>query len=59
VVAACKRHNLQKGDRLLHELGWELPFPPQAPTGLLWRWQHLGEVDPLWEPYVGSTQSAA
>ena len=59
VVAACKRHNLQKGDRLLHELGWELPFPPQAPTGLLWRWQHLGDVDPLWEPYVGSTQSAA
>jgi 5-methylcytosine-specific restriction endonuclease McrA len=61
VVAACKRHNLQKGDRLLHELGWELPFQPKAPVGPLWRWRHLGEVDPRWELYLGppSRRSAA
>jgi 5-methylcytosine-specific restriction endonuclease McrA len=61
VVAACKRDNLQKGNRLLHELGWELPFTPAAPAGPLWRWRHLGEIDPRWEPYLGpsATQSAA
>ena len=59
VVAACKRHNLQKGDRFLEEIGWELPFEPAAPAGLLWRWRHLGEVDPLWAPYLGEAQSAA
>ncbi len=59
VIAACKRHNLQKGDRLLHEIGWELLFEPTAPSGLLWRWRHLGEIDPLWEPYLGETQFAA
>ena len=59
VVAACKRHNLQKGNRLLSELGWELAFQPQAPTGPLWRWRHLGQIDPEWEPYLGSARSAA
>jgi len=59
VVAACKRHNLMKGDRFLHEIGWELSFLPKAPEGLLWRWRHLGEVNPLWEPYIGEAPTAA
>ena len=59
VVAACKRHNLQKGNRLLDEIGWELPFEPYAPAGLLWRWRHLDEVDPLWGPYLGEALPAA
>jgi 5-methylcytosine-specific restriction endonuclease McrA len=59
VVAACKRHNLQKGDRLLHEIGWELSFDPWAPKGLMWRWRHLGEIDPLWAPYLSDAQPAA
>ena len=59
VVAACKRHNLQKGNRLLSEIGWHLPFEPHAPSGLLWRWRHLGQIDPLWEEYLGESQSAA
>jgi 5-methylcytosine-specific restriction endonuclease McrA len=59
VVAACKRHNLQKGDRMLHEIGWELLFEPYVPAGLLWRWRHLGEVDPLWGPYLGEALPAA
>jgi 5-methylcytosine-specific restriction endonuclease McrA len=59
VVAACKRHNLQKGNRLLAELGWELRREPTAPSGLLWRWRHLDEVDPLWSDYLGEHDRAA
>jgi 5-methylcytosine-specific restriction endonuclease McrA len=58
VVAACKRHNLQKGNRFLHELGWELPFQPKAPIGPLWRWRHLGDIDPRWEPFLGISAEA-
>ncbi len=54
VVASCKRDNLLKGDRLLSELGWSLPFKPRAPDGHLWRLRHLAEVDPLWEPYLAA-----
>lgn len=54
VVASCKRDNLTKGDRFLHELGWSLPFTPTAPDGHLWRLRHLAEVDPLWEPYLAA-----
>src|SRR5271155_5542258 len=41
VVASCKRDNLRKGDQLLSELGWSLPFLPRAPEGHLWRLRHL------------------
>ena len=54
VVAACMRDNLRKGDHLLSELGWALPFQPRAPDGHLWRLRHLSEVDPLWEPYLAA-----
>ena len=54
VVASCKRDNLLKGDQLLSELGWSLPFKPGAPDGHLWRLRHLAEVDPLWEPYLAA-----
>jgi len=32
VVAACKRCNSQKRDRLLHETGMRLPHAPRAPS---------------------------
>jgi 5-methylcytosine-specific restriction endonuclease McrA len=54
VVAACQQDNLAKGDHLLDELGWALPFQPHAPEGHLWRLRHLSEVDPLWAPYLAS-----
>ncbi len=54
VVASCQRHNLQKGDHLLSELGWSLTSEPRAPDGHLWRLRHLAEVDPLWEPYLAA-----
>ena len=59
VVACCKRHNLEKGDRFLAEIGWTLPVTPKAPQGLLWRWQLVEEVDPLWAPYLGEAEPAA
>lgn len=52
VVAACRRHNMQKGDRLLEELGWRLHFEPRVPDGLRWRWRQVPDPDPLWAPYL-------
>jgi 5-methylcytosine-specific restriction endonuclease McrA len=52
VVAACRRHNMQKGDRLLEEIGWRLHFEPCVPEGPWWRWRHLPDIDPLWAPYL-------
>jgi 5-methylcytosine-specific restriction endonuclease McrA len=54
VVAACKRDNLAKADRLLSELGWSLPFRPAAPDGYLWRLRQLVDMDPAWEPYLAA-----
>jgi 5-methylcytosine-specific restriction endonuclease McrA len=52
VVASCQQDNLAKGDQLLSELGWSLPFQPRAPEGQLWRLRHLSEMDPIWAPYL-------
>lgn len=52
VVAACRRDNMQKGDRLLEEIGWRLQFEPRAPEGPWWRWRHLADPDPLWAPFL-------
>jgi 5-methylcytosine-specific restriction endonuclease McrA len=52
VVAACRRHNMQKGDRLLEEIGWRMHFEPRIPDGPWWRWRHLPDPDPLWAPYL-------
>ena len=52
VVAACRRHNMQKGDRLLEELGWRLHFEPRVPDGPWWRWRHVPDPHPLWAPFL-------
>ncbi len=52
VVAACRRHNTQKGDRLLEELGWRLQFQPRVPDGPWWRWRQVSDPHPLWEPFL-------
>ena len=59
VVACCKAHNLKKGNRLLSEIGWELLFQPVVPVGMLWKWRHLGEADPLWAQVLGEAVNAA
>ena len=52
VVAACRHHNMQKGDRLLEEIGWRMHFEPRVPDGPWWRWRHVPDPDPLWAPYL-------
>jgi 5-methylcytosine-specific restriction endonuclease McrA len=52
VVAACRRHNMEKGDRYLHEIGWRLRTVPKVPEGNWWRWRHVESPDPTWEPYL-------
>ena len=52
VVAACKPHNLEKGDRLIEEIGWRMHFEPRIPEGPWWRWRHVPDPDPLWAPYL-------
>lgn len=52
VVAACRRHNMQKGDRLLEEIGWRMQFEPRVPEGPWWRWRHVLDPDPLWAPFL-------
>lgn len=52
VVAACRPHNMQKGDRLLEEIGWRMHFEPREPEGHWWRWRHVPDPDPLWAPFL-------
>ncbi len=52
VVAACRRHNTLKGDRLLDEIGWQLHFEPRVPDGLWWRWRSVPDPEPSWAPFL-------
>jgi 5-methylcytosine-specific restriction endonuclease McrA len=57
VVAACSHCNHRKADRTLAELGWRLPGPPTAPTGVAWRILGSRRVDPGWRPWLGAAGS--
>jgi 5-methylcytosine-specific restriction endonuclease McrA len=51
VVAACKRCNAKKDDKLLSEIGWTLSSKPYAPKA----WFYVVfkfELDPAWMPYL-------
>lgn len=52
VVAACRRCNLHKADRLLHEAGLELRRHPAVPRPYSWVVVTVGEVPEAWRPYV-------
>ncbi|WP_146845833.1 HNH endonuclease, partial [Cellulomonas terrae] len=52
VVAACVRCNHRKADRLLHEIGWELPFVPRAPRWSVAFGTTSVRSEPLWSAYV-------
>ena len=54
VVMMCVRHNSQKGDRLLDDLGWTLKSEPAAPRGALVLLSRAGiRVPPAsWGPYL-------
>jgi len=50
-VAACKRCNAKKSNRLLHESGMTLKVTPREPPSKTWL--ALAERrDPTWEPYL-------
>ena len=52
VVAACRRCNTRKEDRLLHESGLVLRGKPSAPKSLTWLTLACGTVHPHWEQYL-------
>ncbi|MGN6693219.1 MAG: HNH endonuclease [Aquihabitans sp.] len=52
VVAACQPCNGHKGDRLLHELGWQLRTTPAAPRGWSWMLVGIGTTDPAWSEWL-------
>lgn len=60
VALMCPRHNHQKSDRLLSEIGWELKREPSVPVGT--KWVVLGfsvPIQPVWEPYLDMSAVAA
>ncbi|MCB1250226.1 MAG: HNH endonuclease [Acidimicrobiales bacterium] len=58
VVAACRRCNSAKRDRLLEETTMRLPRRPQAPRPGTWIAFALNEVPAAWQDYVGSPDPA-
>lgn len=52
VVAACRRCNHRKADRLLSEIGWSLPAPPRPPAGTVALLVGYAKREPSWEPYL-------
>jgi 5-methylcytosine-specific restriction endonuclease McrA len=52
VVAACRRCNTKKEDRLPEEVGYTLRRPPRAPVSRLWLLAVAGELQHDWEPFV-------
>jgi 5-methylcytosine-specific restriction endonuclease McrA len=53
VVAACRRCNLSKGNRLLHETTMILRRTPAPPMQLSWLMVALERVPEHWKPYIG------
>lgn len=53
VVAACRRCNLAKGNRMLSDFGMKLRRAPAAPRHLSWLLISLGQVPEQWKPYLG------
>jgi 5-methylcytosine-specific restriction endonuclease McrA len=52
VVAACRRCNTVKGDRLLSETTLRLRTCPSAPDGPVWAHLAVGSVPEDWTPYL-------
>jgi 5-methylcytosine-specific restriction endonuclease McrA len=53
VVAACRRCNTRKEDRLLEETSLVLRRQPRPPRSRVWLLAVGGELRSEWEPYVG------
>lgn len=55
VVAACRRCNASKGDRMLSETAMSLRSRPRAPRELSWIIVAVNEVPDLWHQYLHPT----
>jgi len=58
VVAACRRCNADKRDRLLEETSMVLRRAPRAPREPTWLTVALSSVPTAWEPYLAPALSA-
>jgi 5-methylcytosine-specific restriction endonuclease McrA len=56
VVAACRRCNASKGDRLLSETAMSLRSRPTQPREASWIIVAVAEVPDLWQPYLEPTR---
>jgi 5-methylcytosine-specific restriction endonuclease McrA len=59
VVAACRRCNTRKEDRLLHEAGLVLHRPPGPPRHRVWLLAMGGSPRADWAPYLGEESLTA
>jgi 5-methylcytosine-specific restriction endonuclease McrA len=58
VVAACKRCNTTKEDRLPAEVGLRLKHKPTIPHETVWIVVAVGRVDEKWKPYLKNVAAA-
>lgn len=54
VVAACRKCNAAKADKMLSELDWTLKWEPYTPQGTYWLIVGVPNVDSAWEPYLAN-----
>jgi len=59
VVAACRRCNTRKEDRLPHEVGLVLRTQPAAPRQRVWLLAMTGGTRDEWAPYLGERSLTA
>ena len=59
VVAACRRCNTAKGDRMLHEIAMTLSTRPTMPRELSWIMVAVADVPELWRQYLQPTRLAS
>ncbi len=59
VVAACRRCNALKQDRLLEETGLTLRRVPHTPRSRVWLLAASGDLRAEWEPYVAPNSERA
>jgi 5-methylcytosine-specific restriction endonuclease McrA len=59
VVAACRRCNTRKEDRLPHEVGLVLRTQPSAPRQRVWLLAMSGGTRDEWAPYLGERSLTA
>ena len=52
VVAACRRCNGKKENRLPNEVGMKLAHPPKVPRDGFWLRLLVGQAEPEWLPYL-------